>query len=161
MDKNDKVTNSKTWKDEKLKSGKIITEDHEIKEILISSHITAILGLSPKPERDSHRVGKYLKENGYQIIPIRPGQKEILGEKAYKSLEAVEGPVDIVDAFRNPDQIMGHAFEALRLKPKVFWMQLNIENHEAAMLLNANGIDVIMNRCIKIEHERLIKSVQL
>jgi len=140
-----------------MKTGRIITEDNEIKDLLEKSKTIAILGLSPKPERDSNTVGKYLKKKGYKIIPVRPGQDEILGEKAYASLDDIDDSIDIIDVFRNPAQILPHAQEALRVKPKVFWMQLNIENQEAADLLIANSIDVIMNRCIKIEHDRLFR----
>ena len=113
------------------------------------------MGLSPKPERDSNRVATYLKAQGYRIIPVRPGQNEILDEKAYASLDDIKDSVDIVDVFRNPDQVMAHVLEAIRLKPKAFWMQLGIENAEAASLLTEAGIDVIQNRCIKIDHEKL------
>ena len=138
-----------------MKPGRIITRDHEIRNMLETAKGIAILGLSPKPERDSNRVAGYLKDHGYRIIPVRPAQKEILGEKAYRSLNEIKEPVDIVNVFRNPAQIVPHAHEAIRLKPKVFWMQLNIENREAADLLTAAGIDVVMDRCIKVEHERL------
>ena len=138
-----------------MKSGKIITEDSEIRKILADSKTIAILGLSPKPQRDSHIVARYLKEHGYKIIPVRPKQKEILGEKAYSSIEDIKEPVDIVNVFRNPLQIMPHAHEAIQTRPKVFWMQLNIENHEAAELLTKAGIDVVMNRCIRVDHDRL------
>ena len=138
-----------------MKSGKIITQDDKIRDILKNARTIAILGLSPKPERDSNMVAIYLKEQGYRIIPVRPAQKEILGEKVYASLDDIKETVDIVDVFRNPAQIVPHAHEAIRLKPKVFWMQLNIENREAADLLTAAGIDVIMDRCIKVDHERL------
>ena len=144
-----------------MKSGKIITQDDKIRDILKNARTIAILGLSPKPERDSNMVARYLKEQGYRIIPVRPAQKEILGEKVYASLDDIKETVDIVDVFRNPAQIVPHAHEAIRLKPKVFWMQLNIVNHDAAQLLTARGIDVIMNRCIKTEHERLIKKIKL
>ena len=137
-----------------MKSGKIITQDDKIRDILKNAKTIAILGLNPKPERDSHRVAGYLKDHGYRIIPVRPGQKEILGEKVYKSLDDIKKPVDIVNVFRNSSQIVPHANESIRLKPKVFWMQLNIENREAAELLTAAGIDVVMDRCIKVEHER-------
>lgn len=140
-----------------MKTGRIITADLEVKEILEKTKTIAILGLSPKPERDSYKVASYLKAKGYRIIPVRPGQNQILGEKAYASLDDITEPVDMVDVFRNPAQIMPHAHEALRLKPKVFWMQLNIENQEAAELLSGAGIDVVMNRCTKIEHDRLCK----
>ena len=138
-----------------MKSGKIITQDDKIRDILKNARTIAILGLSPKPEKDSNMVARYLKEQGYRIIPVRPAQKEILGEKVYASLDDIKETVDIVDVFRNPAQIVPHAHEAIRLKPKVFWMQLNIENREAAGLLTAAGIDVIMDRCIKVDHERL------
>ncbi len=138
-----------------MKSGKIITQDDEIRELLVRYKNIAVLGLSPKPERASHRVAKYMKENGYRIIPVRPAQKEILGERAYASLDDIGEPVDIVNVFRNSAQIMPHAQEAIRLRPKVFWMQLNIEHQEAAELLVQAGIDVVMNKCIKVEYERL------
>ena len=138
-----------------MKTGRIITQDETIRDILKTSKTIAIVGLSPKPERDSNRVAGYLKDHGYRIIPIRPAQKEILGEKAYSSLDDIKQPVDIVNVFRNSAQIIPHAYQAIRLKPKVFWMQLNIENREAADLLTAAGIDVVMDRCIEVEHERL------
>lgn len=144
-----------------MKSGKILAEDRYIREILEKAKTIAIVGLSPKPERDSNRVAKYLQKQGYTIIPVRPGQTEILGARAYASLDDLEAPVDIVDVFRNPTQILPHAHEAIRLKPDVFWMQLNIENHEAAALLKESGIDVVMNKCIKIEHDRLCKTKRL
>ena len=139
-----------------MQPGKIITDDNEIKDLLEKTKTVAVLGLSPKPERDSNRVAIYLKAQGYRIIPVYPGQNEILGEKAHASLDNIRENVDIVDVFRNPDQVMAHALEAIRLKPKAFWMQLDIENAEAASLLTEAGIDVIQNRCIKIEHDRLI-----
>jgi predicted CoA-binding protein len=138
-----------------MKTGRIITQDETIRDILNTSKTIAVVGLSPKPERDSNRVAGYLKDHGYRIIPIRPAQKEILGEKAYRSLDDIKQSVDIVNVFRNPAQIIPHAHEAIRIKPKVFWMQLNIENREAADLLTAVGIDVVMDRCIEVEHERL------
>lgn len=140
-----------------MKSGKIITADKKIKEILEDAGTIAVLGLSPKPERDSNMVAGYLKDQGYRIIPVRPAQDEILGEKVYASLDDVQEPIDIINVFRNPAQIVPHAHEAIRHKPKVFWMQLNIENQEAAALLTASGVDVVMDKCIKVEHERLCK----
>ena len=134
-------------------TGKVITETDTIRKILLSCRTIAVVGLSPKPNRDSHRVGRYLLEQGYTVIPVRPAQKEILGQKAYPSLEDVPGPVDIVDVFRRSDQIPAVAEAVLALGPRVFWMQLGIENHDAALQLTAAGIDVVMNRCIKIEHE--------
>jgi len=141
-----------------MKPGKIITEDSDIKDIIENAKTIAILGLSPKPERDSNRVARYLKDHGYSIIPVRPGQQEILGQSAYATLDDIKENVDIVNVFRNSEQILPHANEAIRMQPKVFWMQLGIENQEAATLLVKAGIDVVMNKCIKIEHDRLCKN---
>ena len=138
-----------------MKTGRVITADEDIKPLLTAAKTIAVVGLSPKPDRDSYQVAAYLQQHGYRVLPVRPAQAEILGEKAYASLDDIAGPVDIIDVFRSPDQILPHAQEALRLKPKVFWMQEGIENREAAALLTAAGIDVVMNRCIKREHERL------
>jgi len=140
-----------------MQSGQIITADETIKTMLEQARTIAIVGLSPKAARDSNAVARYLKAQGYRIIPVRPAQKEILGEKTYASLDDMEESVDIVNVFRNPSQIVPHAHEAIRVKPRVFWMQLDIENLEAADILTAEGIDVVMNRCIKVEHERLCK----
>ena len=144
-----------------MRTGKIISDDENIRDVLKQAKTIAVLGLSPKPARDSYRVSKYMQENGYRIIPVRPAQKEILGEKVFGSLNDIRVPVDIINAFRNPEQIMAHAKEALRLKPGVFWMQLGIENFDAALLLTTAGIDVVMNRCIKVDHERLVKTKRL
>jgi hypothetical protein len=138
-----------------MKTGRIITADTDIKAILTSAKTIAVIGVSPKPDRDSYKVAAYLKDHGYQVVPVRPAQLEILGEKAYPTLDDVPGSVDIVDVFRSSEQILPHAHEALRRKPQTFWMQEGIENREAAALLTAAGIDVVMGRCIKREHARL------
>jgi hypothetical protein len=138
-----------------MKTGRVITADEDIKPLLTAAKTIAVVGLSPKPDRDSYQVAAYLQQHGYRVLPVRPAQAEILGEKAYASLDDIAGPVDIIDVFRSPDQILPHAQEALRLKPKVFWMQEGIENREAAALLTAAGIHVVMNRCIKRDHARL------
>jgi predicted CoA-binding protein len=138
-----------------MKPGKIINDDNIIRHLLINARTIAVVGLSPKPERDSNMVAKYLKDHGYRIIPVRPAQKEILGEKAYSSLDDIDESMDIVNVFRNPAQIMPHAHEAIRVKPKLFWMQVGIENQKAAELLTKAGIDVVMNKCIMVEHDCL------
>ena len=144
-----------------MKSGKIINEDSDIKDILENAKTIAILGLSPESEKESNNVARYLKDQGYSIIPVRPGQEEILGQKVYATLDDIKEHVDIVDVFRNSKQMLPHAHEAIRMQPKVFWMQLGIENQEAASLLIKAGIDVVMNKCIKTEHGRLCKKIIL
>lgn len=138
-----------------MEKGRILTADEEIRAVLSAATSIAVLGLSPKPDRDSYKVAAYLQQHGYRIFPVRPGQTEILGEKAHSSLDRIPEAVDIIDVFRSSDLILPHAREALRLAPKVFWMQEGIENPEAAALLTAAGIHVVMNRCIKREHARL------
>jgi predicted CoA-binding protein len=144
-----------------MQRGSVITEDADIKRILESAKTIAIVGVSPKPERDSYQVAAYLKKMGYRIVPVRPAQTEILGETAYPTLDAVSTATDIVDVFRRSDQIIPHVQEALRMRPKVFWMQEGIENREAAAMLTSAGIDVVMNRCIKRSHEKLFGSIGL
>lgn len=144
-----------------MSKGEVISDDTRIRALLAGAKTVAVLGLSPKPGRDSYRVAEYLQKHGYRIIPVRPAQAEILGEKAVASLDEVAGAVDIVDMFRSPDQVLPHAEEAIRLKPKVFWMQEGIVNQEAAERLTAAGIDVVMDRCIKKDHERLFGTIGL
>lgn len=144
-----------------MPQGEIITDDARIRQLLKNAKTVAVLGLSPKPGRDSYRVAQYLQHKGFRIIPVRPAQAEILGERAFASLDEVAAPVDIVNVFRRPDQVLPHAREAIRLKPKVFWMQEGIADREAADLLTAAGIDVVMDRCIKKDHERLFGHIGL
>ena len=139
-----------------MKTAEIISDDDKIRQILRESKTIAVVGLSTNPEKASHRVAGYLQRQGYRIIPIRPGQTEVLGEKTYASLDDLKPPVDIINVFRRPDEVLPHAQQALRLKPKVFWMQLDIKNEAAASMLTRAGIDVIMDRCMKVEHDRLL-----
>ncbi|MGE4520798.1 MAG: CoA-binding protein [Desulfobacteraceae bacterium] len=138
-----------------MTKGKVITDSNEIKEILQKSKKIAVLGISSKKERDSYKVAQYLIDNGYEIFPVRPGGGEILGLEVHENLDLVEEKIDILDVFRGSEHVPAHVDEALRMKPSVFWMQLGVENLEAAEILTENGIDVIMDRCIKIEHKRL------
>jgi len=139
-----------------MAQGRILVFEEDIKAHLETARRIAVLGLSPKPARDSHKVGLYLKQHGYTVIPVRPAQQEVIGEKAYPTLMEVPPPVDIVDAFINPARILPLAEDAVKIKPKLFWMQLGVENTAAAEILINAGIDVIMNRCIKIDHAKLI-----
>lgn len=140
-----------------MAKGRILTTDKEIKEVLDNSKSIAVLGMSSNEERDSYMVSKYLINNDYDVLPVRPGADEILGQKVYPDLDSVDKTIDIVDVFRRSDQVMGHVEEVLRLKPKYFWMQLGIKNDEAVKKLIDNGINVITDRCIKVEHKRLCR----
>lgn len=131
--------------------------DETLKDLLEGCRTVAVVGLSKKPERDSFKVARYLKERGYRIIPVNPGLKdEVLGEKPYPSLAAIPVPVDIVDIFRRSEDVPGVVEEALPLKPKAVWFQLGIVNEEAAERAAGEGITVVMDRCMKKEHGRLL-----
>jgi predicted CoA-binding protein len=127
----------------------------EIAGILRQAKVIAVIGASPKPERPSHQISAYLKDQGYKVIPVNPGQTEILGDKCYKSLTEVPEAVDIVDIFRDPEAVPGIVDEAIAKKAKVIWMQLGIVHNEAAEKARQAGLQVIQNKCISVEHQRI------
>ena len=137
--------------------------DSYIRGILNTVKTIAMVGISPKENRPSYFVFKYLLERGYRMIPVNPGQagKEILGQKVYAKLSEIPEPVDMVDIFRASQFVMPIVQEALLLKPKpqVIWMQLTIRDDAAAALAEAAGIKVVMNRCPKIEYGRLSSEI--
>lgn len=137
-----------------MKKGEIITSPERVRQIIEETKTVAIVGMSPKEDRDSYIVARYLKDHGFRIIPVRPEKMEILGELTVNSAAEIKEPVDVLDIFRNSDQVMEHVEEALKITPKVFWMQLGVKNMEAAERLMEAGIDVIMDKCIKIEHAK-------
>ncbi len=137
-----------------MKKGEIITDPERIRKIIEETKTVAIVGMSNKPERDSFIVARYLQNHGFRIIPVRPEKMEILGEQTVSDAADITEKVDVLDIFRNSGQVMEHVEEAIKLKPKVFWMQLGVENHAAAEKLVEAGINVIMNKCIKIEHAK-------
>ena len=135
-------------------------EDGTIRKILAESRTIAVVGLSRKPDRDSYRVARYLQEHGYRIIPVNPALKEeVLGEKPYASLAEVPIPVDIVDIFRRAVEVPPVVQAALPLKPKAVWIQLGIVSGEGAAIATGEGIPVIMDRCIKIDHCNLMGDI--
>jgi predicted CoA-binding protein len=127
----------------------------EIAELLRTAKTIAVVGLSPRPERPSHGVSAYMKDQGYKIIPVNPGHAEILGEKAYKSLLDVPVPVDIVDIFREPGAVPEIVDQAIKIKARAIWMQEGIVHNEAAEKAKKAGIKVVQNKCIYKEHRRL------
>ncbi len=135
-----------------------IHDDAIIKEILTQSKRIAIIGLSPDPTKDSHKVAKYLQEHGYKIYPIYPKEEFILGEKVYRSLSEIPEPVDMVDMFRKPEIADTLLEEVLkRGDVKVFWLQLGIINNEACEKAKANGLLTVQNKCTKIEHAKVMQ----
>jgi predicted CoA-binding protein len=127
----------------------------EITKILQTTQKIAVVGLSPKEERDSNKVAKYLLEKGYDIVPVNPGQKEILGKTCYKTLTDIPFPVDVVDLFLNPKRVPPTVDQAIEIGTPILWMQIGVIHNEAAKKAKEAGMTVVMDRCIKDEHERL------
>lgn len=126
-----------------------------LRRILKQNHVIAVVGLSANWWRPSYFVAKYLKEHGYRVIPVNPAYQEVLGEKCYPSLGDIPEKIDMVDCFRKADEIPALAEDAIRVGAKCLWMQLGVINQGAAMRAREAGLDVVMDRCVKIEHGRL------
>lgn len=128
----------------------------EIKEIFENVKTIAVVGLSPNPVKDSHRVAKYLQSVGYKIVPIYPKEDEILGEKVYRSLKEIPFEVDMVDIFRKPAALPPIVQAAIdRGDVKVVWFQAGIVNNEAAKMAKDAGLTVVQNRCTMVDHKAL------
>jgi uncharacterized protein len=125
-----------------------------IQRVLRNARTIAIVGLSPNQLRASNFVGTYLKRHGYQVIPVNPGETEILGEVCYPSISDVPVPVDIVDVFRAPEALPAIAREAVAIRAGLLWCQLGVINEEGAHIAEEGGIPVVMDRCVKVEHAR-------
>jgi predicted CoA-binding protein len=141
---------------------KMVRDD--IEAILNRARTIAVVGLSRNPEKDSHRVASYLQSKGYRIVPINPSADEVLGERSYPSLrelpDGLKEEIDVVDIFRPSGDVPPVVDEAVEMrrrfgKPGAVWMQLGIVNEEAAQRAREAGIDVVMDRCMKIEHFHL------
>ena len=127
-----------------------------MKEILKNAKTIAVVGLSDKPERESHKVARYLLEHGYKVIPVNPNIEEWHGMRSYKSLLNIKERIDIVDIFRRSEFVPEIVDQAIQIKAPVVWMQLGIVNEEAAEKAREAGITVIMDRCIRIEHQKCL-----
>ncbi len=121
-------------------------------KILTEAKTIAVVGASKNPEKDAHKIPKYLQQHGYRIIPVNPTADVILGERAYKSLSDVKEPYDVVDIFRPSEDVPPIVDEAIRGPAKVIWMQLGIENDAAAKKAEAAGKIVVQNACMMVAH---------
>jgi predicted CoA-binding protein len=133
----------------------IIDDIPGIRRILKENRTVAMVGLSANWYRPSHFAAKYLQIHGFRVIPVTPSYEEILGETCYPSLLDLPEPVDVVDCFRKPEEIPALAKQAVEIGARVLWMQLGIVNEEAARIASEAGLDVVVNRCMKIEYARL------
>jgi len=132
-----------------------MSDINTLRRILTKYKRVAIVGLSADWSRPSNFVGKYLLEHGFEVTPVNPRYDEILGQKCYPDLAAIPTPIDIVDLFQRPERIPPFVDSAIEIGAKVVWMQLGIVHEEAAEKARAAGLEVVMNRCIKIEYARL------
>ena len=128
--------------------------DDEIRNFLSLKKV-AVIGISRSESKAAHFVPKYLAENGFDIIPVNPNSNEILSKKCYKEITEVEGDIDIVDVFRPSEDVLSFVRDAIKKNPKVIWLQEGIHNEEAENLAREHGIDVVFNRCMLAEHQRL------
>jgi len=126
-----------------------------VRRILTENKVIAVVGLSTNESRPSFFAAKYLRDHGYRIIPVNPRYEEVLGETCYPDLESIPHAIDIVDVFQHPDRVLPIAQSAVTIGAKVLWLQLGVVNEEAAELARASGMDVVMDRCVKIEYARL------
>ena len=134
----------------------IVDDVAGLTRILAQSRTIAVVGLSANWYRPSYFAAKYLQEHGYRVIPVNPNYTEVLGERCYPSVTAIPEPVDVVDAFRKADEMPALAREAVAKGARVLWMQLGVRNDVAARIASDAGLDVVMDRCMKIEHARIL-----
>ena len=131
------------------------TFEKEVRKVLAWKSI-AVVGLSPKEDRPSYRVAKYLLEHGYDVIPVRPGDGEILGKTAFSSLREVDRSIDIVDVFRKSEDCVEIAREAVEVGAKVLWLQEDVFSPAAGKIAEEAGLWVVMDTCIKKMHEKYV-----
>ncbi len=124
-------------------------------ELMRDMHTIAVVGVSSRPDRASNEVAQYLIDQGFEVYLVNPMETEIFGRPVYASLRDLPGPVDIVDIFRRPGDVPPVVEDAIAIGAKVAWMQLEIVHEEAAARARAAGLEVVMDRCTKIEHTRL------
>ena len=127
----------------------------KLRRILRKSRTLAVVGLSANWYRPSYFAAKYMQEHGYRVIPVNPMYAEVLGEKCYKSLRDIPEKVDLVDCFRRSEEIPSLADDAIAIGARVLWMQLGVTNADARAKAEAAGLEVVEDRCVKIEHARL------
>lgn len=134
----------------------MITKEEDLKALLTEAKTIAVVGASPKPWRDSGAIAEFLVKKGYKVFPVNPQYQEVLGMKCYPDLKSIPETIDIVDIFRNPDDVMPVIEEAISVGARSVWMQLNVVNEQAAQKAEAAGLRVVMDLCIAVEHRALI-----
>jgi predicted CoA-binding protein len=135
----------------------VITTDDDLRAILTTASSIAVVGASQKPWRASHDIAHYLIEAGYTVFPVNPAYEEVLGRRCYPTLASIGSPVDIVDVFRNPDALVPIVGDAIAIGAKTIWMQSGVVNEEAARRAEEAGLNVVMDRCIAVDHRFLVR----
>jgi len=127
-----------------------------MRRLLEGARRIAVVGLSPKPWRDSNHIGQYLLDRGYEVIPVYPRQEEILGQKVYRRVQDIPGGVDLVDVFRRSEEVSGVVDDALAARAPAIWLQLGCVDEGAAERATAAGVLVVMDRCIMVDHRHIL-----
>lgn len=136
--------------------------DSELTDLLMQAKTIAIVGMSDRPERDSYAVARFLQRHGYRIIPVNPNLRgPVLGEVPYASLRDVKEHIDIVDVFRRPEFVPAVVEDAIAVGADAVWMQLGVVNEAAARRARQAGLTVVMDRCMAIEHRRLMRYAEM
>jgi hypothetical protein len=150
----------RAWYERKmLATPELVAETKLVERLLGEIKTIAIVGISKDEHRDSHYVGRYLKYVGYTIVPVNPGSKKILGERCYPNLKTIPFQVDAVDIFRKPTEILEVVDEAIEIGAKLVWLQLGTGTHpEATRKAQSAGRILIQNRCMKVDHQFLIRT---
>jgi predicted CoA-binding protein len=152
-------TTFNSWYDTKMyATPELAAETARVEQLLEQIRVIAIVGISKNPQKDSHFVGRYLQKAGYTIVPVNPGATEILGETCYPDLASIPFPVDAVDIFRKPEDVPATIHEALAIGARLVWLQLGTGSHEEHIpTVKEHGAELIQNRCMKVDHQFLIR----
>lgn len=151
----------RAWYERKmLATPELVAETNLIEQLLTEIKTIAIVGISKNEHKDSHYVGRYLKNAGYKIVPVNPGSNTILGEQCYTDLRSIPFPIDAVDIFRKPSEILEVVEEAIGIGARLIWLQLGTGTHpEAKQKAQDAGRILIQNRCMKVDHQFLIRTL--
>ena len=131
-------------------------DDEAIRRLLESVRRIGVVGLSPKPHRDSNRVARYLQERGYEVVPVYPRDESILGRRVYRRVQDIPGGVDLVDVFRRSEHLPAVFDDALAAQAPAIWLQLDCIDQDGARRAQAAGVTVVMDRCLMVDHARLL-----
>jgi len=135
----------------------LLMNDTALRDLLSNARVIAVVGYSDKPHRTSYQIAQFLKGKGYTVYPVTPSVEMIDGQRSYPSLADVPEPIDIVDVFRRSEYLSGVVDEAIAVGAKAVWAQLGVYDEEAARKAHAAGLEIVMDMCIKVEYNRLLR----